>query len=85
MKKVLVVEDDQDIRDLITLHLEDKDCTPTGVGDGKRGLQEALTGNYDLVLLDLMLPGTVGIPLSSIRTNQKLHLLSNPCSRWPVP
>ncbi|QTN38864.1 response regulator transcription factor [Cryomorphaceae bacterium] len=63
MKKVLVVEDDQDIRDLITLHLEDMDCTPTGVGDGNRGLQEALTGNYDLVLLDLMLPGTDGISI----------------------
>jgi two-component system, OmpR family, alkaline phosphatase synthesis response regulator PhoP len=59
--RVLVVEDEAVIRDLVTLHLELAGHTPVPVGDGKTGLERARSEPFDLVILDLMLPGLDGI------------------------
>jgi len=57
---VLVVEDEEAIRrglcDVLAFH----GYAPNGVGSGEEGLSEALTGSYDLVVLDVMLPGMSG-------------------------
>jgi DNA-binding response OmpR family regulator len=58
---VLVVEDDLDISQLIKLHLQDMPCRVTLAGDGVVGLAEAEAGHYDLVILDLKLPGLDGL------------------------
>jgi DNA-binding response OmpR family regulator len=62
-RKILLVEDDQDIARLVTLHLRDLDCTVDVVYDGTVGLQKALGYAYDLIILDLMLPGLEGLEL----------------------
>lgn len=61
MRHVLVVEDNHDISELIALHLRDIDCKVTQATDGETGLDLALTGGFDLILLDIMLPGLGGI------------------------
>lgn len=60
-KKILLVEDDRDISHLIRLHLRDTGYDVEVVSDGTEGLNRSLTGNHDLIILDLMLPGTDGI------------------------
>ena len=61
MKKVLVVEDDPNIVDLIEIHLNDLGCTITRAEDGMRGLAAAEGGGFDLIILDLMLPFIDGL------------------------
>ena len=60
-RNVLVIEDNRDIADLISLHLRDIDCEPTLVADGLNGYDMAKSGHFDLVILDLMLPGIEGL------------------------
>lgn len=63
MKKVLVVEDDHDIVDLLEIHLKDLNCELDKAYDGHTGLQKALTETYDLIILDIMLPGPDGMEI----------------------
>ncbi|MCH8032728.1 MAG: response regulator transcription factor [Bacteroidetes bacterium] len=63
MKNVLVIEDDKSIADLLEIHLTDLNCTVTKVLDGDEGLREALNKNYDLIVLDLMLPKLNGLEI----------------------
>ena len=62
-RNVLVIEDSPDIADLVSLHLRDLDCDVELAADGNRGLDRALAGHYDLIILDLMLPGIEGLEL----------------------
>lgn len=59
-KKVLIVEDDRDIVALLEIHLRDLDCEVAFAFDGQDGFQKALDPSYDLIILDLMLPGMEG-------------------------
>jgi two-component system OmpR family response regulator len=59
--RVLVVEDEPHIRDLIALHLTLEGLKPIAVGDGEEGLRLARAEPFDLVVLDLMLPGLDGV------------------------
>lgn len=61
MNKVLVVEDDLDIAELLKLHLEDMDCDIELVANGKVALERATDDNFDLLILDLNLPGMDGL------------------------
>ncbi len=63
MRKVLVVEDDHDIVDLLEIHLKDLDCELDKAYDGHTGMQKALTETYDLIILDIMLPGPDGMEI----------------------
>jgi DNA-binding response OmpR family regulator len=63
MRDVLVIEDHQDIAKLIRLHLQDISCNVTLKFDGDAGIKEAETKPYDLVILDLMLPGIDGLEI----------------------
>src|ERR1044072_6073950 len=58
---VLVVEDEQNIRELVCLRLglENYDCVQAG--DGEEGLKLARGRSFDLVILDVMLPGLDGV------------------------
>ena len=59
--RVLVVEDEPHIRDLIALHLKLEGLIATAVGDGEQALELARAEPFDLVILDLMLPGLDGV------------------------
>lgn len=60
MKSVLVVEDDRDIVELVSIHLKDLDCEVDVAFEGNEGLRKAMEGKYDLIILDIMLPGKDG-------------------------
>ena len=62
-RKILVIEDDRDIARLVELHLLDLGCEVYLAHDGTVGLQQALSKPYDLIVLDLMLPGMDGLEL----------------------
>ena len=62
-KRVLVVEDDSSVRELLTQHLQESGFTVTETLDGKRGCELALTDTYDLVILDVALPGKDGLEI----------------------
>ena len=63
-RKVLVVEDETNIRDLVCLHLEVEgyECVP--VADGREALTVASEKSFDLIILDLMLPGVDGVTIT---------------------
>jgi DNA-binding response OmpR family regulator len=62
-RKVLVIEDDEDIAKLIELQLLELSCEVKRVGNGVEGLAEAQSERYDLLILDLMLPGMGGLEI----------------------
>jgi len=62
-RRVLVIEDDRDIAHLLELHLRDLECSSDVCGDGAQGLALALRKDFDLVILDLMLPGMDGLEI----------------------
>lgn len=59
--KVLIIEDNPDIARLVALHLQDIECTAVIAADGVEGLRSFQRGGFDLVVLDLMLPGMDGV------------------------
>ena len=59
--RILVVDDEQRIRRLIRMYLEREDYLVDEAGDGETGLQMALENDYELVILDIMMPGKDGI------------------------
>ena len=62
-RRVLVAEDDPDIGRLVTLQLAELDCECRLIADGLGALAEGEAGNYDLVILDLMLPRMDGLQI----------------------
>jgi len=59
--RILVIEDNHDIARLVELHLKDSCYQVDLDSDGRTGLQRAMSGNYDLIILDIMLPGLDGL------------------------
>ena len=62
-KKILVVEDERDIADLLVLHLKDIAHDVVLASDGHEGMRLAASSNWDLILLDLRLPGPDGLEI----------------------
>lgn len=62
-KHILIIEDHQDIARLVKINLRNKHMAVDHAGNGETGLRQALTGKYDLLILDLMLPGLDGMDL----------------------
>ncbi|MEO8025716.1 MAG: response regulator transcription factor [Bryobacteraceae bacterium] len=61
MQTILVIDDDDNLRDTIGLMLEKEGFRPILVADGKTGLQEALGSSPSLILVDLRMPGLSGV------------------------
>src|SRR5262245_10433043 len=59
--QVLVVEDEPNIRELVSLHLRLEHAVPVEAADGRAALEIARQKRFDLVILDLMLPGLDGL------------------------
>ncbi|MCY1276440.1 Transcriptional regulatory protein WalR [compost metagenome] len=62
-RQVLVIEDDADIAELVRLQVSGLSCDVKVINHGRAGLDEALSRPYDLVILDLMLPGADGLEI----------------------
>ena len=63
MEKVLIIEDDKDIADLIAIHIADLGFEIDKAFDGKEGLLKALDNVYKIILLDIRLPGLDGMEI----------------------
>lgn len=69
--RILIIEDEPRIRDFLTRAFRAEGFTATAVSDGTAGLRQALSGEHDLVVLDLLLPGLNGLEvLAKIREQQ---------------
>ena len=62
-KKILIIEDNPDIAQLIQVNLTDANLYVELAADGENGLQMAMNGQYSLLILDLMLPGLDGLEI----------------------
>lgn len=63
VKKVLIIEDDIEISDVIAVNLESNGIKTEQVHDGLLGLSRSKSGEFDLIILDIMLPGLDGISI----------------------
>lgn len=62
-KRILVIEDDQDINTLVAMNLKDMNHDVDTCDNGRRGFEMASSGQYDLMVLDLMLPEMDGLEI----------------------
>jgi DNA-binding response OmpR family regulator len=70
-KRILVVEDQRDIAELIAMHVRDLGHRVDCVHDGASGYEAARSGRYDLVVLDVMLPARDGLDVvRALRMNK---------------
>ncbi len=61
--KILLIEDDANVRDLIRMQLADSDCLLDEAADGELGMERALSGEHDLLILDINLPKIDGLEI----------------------
>lgn len=61
MKRILVVDDESSIVTLLAYNLEQDVFSVTGADSGRKGLELTLSGNFDFIILDLMLPQLHGM------------------------
>ena len=74
--RILIVEDDEGIRDTLKFHLSSAGFQVLEAADGTTGLRAARTGKPDLILLDLMLPGMGGLELCrALRKTSRVPIL----------
>jgi DNA-binding response OmpR family regulator len=71
--RVLVVEDEPNIRELVCLHLRHEGYTCEAAADGREALSKAQGEAYDLLVLDLMLPGLDGLSLCRAVRNGRIN------------
>ncbi len=64
MNTILVIDDDDNLRDTVGLLLEQEGYRPLLAADGKTGYERALSAKPDLILVDLRLPGMSGVEIS---------------------
>jgi DNA-binding response OmpR family regulator len=72
-RQILVVEDNPDIASLLSLHLKDLDADVTHTSDGLSGLDLGLSKKFELIILDIMLPGLNGIELCQKLRNKGIY------------
>ncbi len=77
MDKVLLIEDDPHISELVGIHLKDLGLEVETAVDGREGYQKASTGIYSLIILDIMLPGIDGLEVCRLLRADKIktHIL----------
>lgn len=68
-KHILVVDDEADLVELVTYHLKKEGFIVDSAFDGETALKKIRKGKYDLIILDLMLPGIQGMELCRILRN----------------
>ncbi|MBQ9517257.1 MAG: response regulator transcription factor [Eubacterium sp.] len=75
-KKVLIVEDDESILRLETDYLEANGFKVDSACDGTSGLKMAMENSYDLIMLDIMLPGVSGLEICKrVRSTKDIPIL----------
>lgn len=73
-KKILIVEDDQFLREFYVELLQGEGYNMDAAADGAEGYSKMHAGGYDLILLDIMLPKRDGVQiLADLRANPPIH------------
>ena len=72
--RILLIEDDPDITELVRINLEDAGYRLDSAADGEKGLETALAQEIDLVILDLQLPRMDGLEVCRQLQQRKRHL-----------
>ena len=73
MSKILIIEDDHDIAELVSIHMIDTGFETEKVHDGKEGLIRAMEDTYELIILDLKLPGMDGLEICRKLRMEKIN------------
>ena len=71
--KILIIEDEYSLADAIAEMLQKENYNTKIVTNGEKGEDEALTGIYDLILLDVMLPKKDGFEILKSLKNEKIN------------
>ena len=76
MNRILVVDDDMDLSELLAKYLQREGFEVEMVHNGEQGVERAMSGDYTLIVLDVMLPGLNGFDvLSNIRRKSSVPVL----------
>lgn len=76
MKQILIIEDDENIAELERDYLQLNGYQVTIIGDGLIGLQQATSGSYDVIIVDLMLPNKDGFQiLKAVRSQTEIPVI----------
>lgn len=76
MDKVLIIDDDEELCELVSEYLAVEGFEIDCVNDGESGLERALSGDYDMAILDVMLPKMNGFDvLRNLREESKLPVI----------
>ena len=76
MSKILIIDDDEELCELVSEYLSVEGFTTESVHDGEKGLEKALSGAYEMAILDVMLPRKNGFDvLRDLRKTSKLPVL----------
>ena len=72
MNKILIIDDDEELCELVSEYLGVEGFEVESVNDGETGLKRALSGEYDMAILDVMLPKINGFDvLRSLRISKR--------------
>lgn len=75
-KKILIVDDEIDMRIFLSTLLETSGYAPVTTRDGRDGVSKARTGKPDLILLDVMMPGEGGVQMyRKLKTDPEMALI----------
>jgi DNA-binding response OmpR family regulator len=72
-KKVIIIEDDKDISNVLDIHLRDLGCEVKRFSDGTEGLSHCLKNPFDLLVLDINLPGTNGMEVCRVLRSERVN------------
>jgi two-component system, OmpR family, response regulator CpxR len=76
VRRILMIDDDVELCELITEFLQPENFHVDSVHSGTKGLEMALSQNFDLIVLDVMLPGTRGFEvLQRLRVNSRVPVI----------
>ncbi|MCP2040549.1 DNA-binding response OmpR family regulator [Neisseria sp. HSC-16F19] len=76
MSRILLVDDDNSLTELLTEYLSVEGLEVSSVADGEAGVQEILSGQYDVVVLDSMMPKMNGLDvLKTVRAQSKIPII----------
>jgi DNA-binding response OmpR family regulator len=73
-RAVLVIEDEWDIAQLLELHLRDADCEVVLAANGHEGMRQAFARHWDLIILDLRLPGPDGLSICQALRREQVYV-----------
>ncbi|MBX7053873.1 MAG: response regulator [Pyrinomonadaceae bacterium] len=76
MNKIIIIDDDEELCELVSEYLTVEGFEVSSVNDGESGLAAALSGEYDMAILDVMLPKMNGFDvLRNLRLESKLPVI----------